>query len=503
MTIIDNDLLSIQKARILAENAFEAQKRLAAFSQEKLDEIVECIADAAGKQAQALAVMSHEETEYGRWQDKYVKNGFVCGHVRRHLRGLRCVGIIGEDRQKQIMDVGVPMGVIAALCPATSPVSTTIYKALIAIKSGNAIVFSPHPRAIKSIGHVLDIMIDAAHSKGLPEGSLAYLDTVTSGGTFELMAHRATSLILNTGVPGMLPSCYRAGKPLIYAGTGNGPAFIERTADIRQAVRDIILSKTFDNGIVSSAEQSVVVDSCRADEVRQEFCQQGAYFMSEKESLELGALFYRPDGKPSSRMIGVSAATLARRAGFDVPDHVRVLIADRKYVSPDDPYSRGLMGPVLALYVEDDWMGACEKCIELLLSERNGHTLVIHSRDEEVIRQFALKKPVGRMLVNTPATFGGMGATTNLFPSMTLGSGSAGDGFTSDNVSPMNLIYIRKIGYGVRSAESMGYDVCPVETVPCLSGNPGPKGLDIKSMQTLHRILREAVQVLDRPGNRY
>ena len=229
MTIIDNDLLSIQEARILAENAHEAQKLLAAFSQEKLDVIVESMADELEQHTQALAMMSHDETDYGDWQHKLIKNEFVCGFARRALRGMRCVGIIGEDREKQTKDVGVPVGVIVALCPATSPVSTTIYKALIAIKSGNAIVFSPHPRAKKTISKTLDIMIEAAEKHGLPEGALSYLHTVAPSGTVELMEHKEVSLILNTGVPGMLDAASKSGKPLIYGGAGNGPAFIERT----------------------------------------------------------------------------------------------------------------------------------------------------------------------------------------------------------------------------------------------------------------------------------
>ena len=498
MTIIDNDLLSIQKARILAENAFEAQKKLAAFSQEKLDGIVDTVADALMPHVESLARMSHEETEYGCWEDKCIKNRFVCTHVRQSLGGMRCVGIIGEDRDRGLMDVGVPVGVIVALCPATSPVSTTIYKTLLAIKSGNALIFSPHPRALKTMARVLDIMVEAAQSCGLPEGALSYLDTVTRSGTLELMGHRATSLILNTGVPRFLHGAYAVGKPVIYGGMGNGPAFIERTADIGQAVKDILQSKTFDHGIVSSAEQSIVVESCIAGEVKRTLQQNGAYFMSEEESGRFAALFFCPDGRPNPRMVGLSAKTLAQRAGFAVPHDVRVLVSERRYVSETDPYSREMCCPVLAFYVEDDWLHACEKCIELLLTERNGHTLVIHSRDEAVIRQFALKKPVGRMLVNTPATFGGMGLTTHLFPAMTLGSGSAGEGITSDNVSPMNLIYIRKVGYGVRSGEAAREALCKKE-----EGFPERartrEDRSVKNIDTLHRILKEAIQVLDRP----
>lgn len=459
MNIIDNDLLSIQESRILIENAREAHKRLTTFSQEKLDEIVEGMAEEVGKYACELAKMSQDETDYGKWQDKYIKNRFACQYVPIRLRGMRCVGIIGEDRENHTMDVGVPMGVVVALSPATSPVSTTIYKALIAIKSGNAIVFSPHPRAKKTIGKTLDIMIRAAEGYGLPTGALSYLHTVTPAGTMELMSHKETALIMNTGVPGMLRAAYRSGKPVIYGGNGNGPAFIERTADIKQAVKDIIASKTFDNGLVSAAEQSIVVDSCIAAAVKQELQNNGAYFMTEEEAQKLGSLLFHSDRSIDPEMVGKSALELAKRAGFCVPNSTLVLISEQKYVSETNPYSREKLCPVLSYYIEDDWMHACEKCIELLLSERNGHTLVIHSKDQEVIQQFALKKPVGRVLVNTPASFGSIGATTNLFPALTLGSGSAGKGMTSDNVSPMNLVYIRKVGYGARNIKDIENEI--------------------------------------------
>lgn len=497
MNIIDHDLLSIQEARILAENAKEAQQQLAAFSQDKLDELVERMAEEISKHTRELAVMSSNETDYGRWQDKYIKNQFVCDYLMESIRGMQCVGIINHDQQKKMMDVGVPVGVIIGLCPATSPVSTTIHSALIAIKSGNAIIFSPHPRAKETIGKTLDILIQAAEGYGLPEGALTYLHTVTRSGTEELMNHQAASLIMNTGVPGMLKAAYNAGKPVIYGGTGNGPAFIERTANIPQAVQDIIASKTFDHGVVSAAEQSIVVDSCIADEVKRELQAHGAYFMTEEESDRLGKLFFRFDGSADSEMVGKSAQELAKRAGFLISEEIKVLISHQKYVSENNPYSKEKLCPVLAYYIEDDWMHACEKCIELLISERNGHTLVIHSNDEEVIKQFALKKPVGRMLVNTPATFGSMGATTNLFPSMTLGSGSAGEGITADNVSPMNLIYIRKVGYGVRRLEDLNHECA--EGIPLKQENEeGQKNSNSENIQVLQQLLKAALQGLEK-----
>ncbi len=496
MMIVDNDLLSIQQARILAENACAAQKKLATFTQEQLDEIVECVAQEVEKHAETLARMSCEETDYGNWQDKWVKNQFVCTQVRKHLQSMRCVGVIGEDEQKCTMDIGVPVGVIVALCPVTSPVSTTICKTLLAIKSGNAIIFSPHPRAIKVMSKVLDIMIDVAEAHGLPKGCLAYLATVTKSGTMELVNHSATSLVMITGMSSMFAPVRSAGKPFIYGGTGNGPAFIERSANIAQATKDIVASKTFDNGIAPSAEQSVVVDACISNEVKQAFKNNGAYFMTEEESHKLANLFFCANGQHNANMIGVSAKVLAHRAGISVPDTVTVLVAERKYVSDADPYSRELLAPVLAYYTEADWEHACEKCIEVLLHERNAHTLVIHSNNKEVIRLFALKKPVGRLLVNTPAAFGGMGATTNLFPSMVLGSGSTGHGITSENVSPMNLIYVRKVGCGVRQMNCTAGDTANNQN-SCLQSSMHIAGSDLHTMQVLQRILIEAIEVMN------
>lgn len=455
MNRIDNDLLSIQEARILAENAREAQKQLAAFSQQKLDNIVGHMAKEICKYAREFAVMSYEETGFGKWQDKFIKNIFASDFLYKKIRDMKIVGIIGENKESKTMDIGVPVGVIAALLPSTNPVSTAIYKTLIAIKSGNAIVFSPHPKAKKTTGQVLDILIRTAEANGLPSGAIGYLRTIANSGTVELMNHKDTAIILATGVPKMIKAAYAVGKPIIHGGPGNGPAFIERSADIKQAVADIITSRTFDNGIVSASEQSIVVEECIAEQVRQELRKTGAYFLSEEEAVQLGKFFLRPDGSMNPEIVGKSAVELARKINMFVPENTEVLISEQKYVSYANPYSREKLCPVLAFYVEKDWMNACEKCIELLLNEGQGHTLVIHSKNEKVIKEFALKKPVSRVLVNTPATLGGIGATTNLFPALTLGCGAAGGGFTSDNISPINLVNIRKVGYGVRHLEDI------------------------------------------------
>ncbi len=243
MNIIDNDLLSIQEARILAENAAMAKKQLAQFSQEKLNTIVEGMLDAVVMHLGELALLSHEETGYGKAEDKAAKNYFICESVRRKIRNMKCVGFIEEDADNCTAKVGVPLGVIAALVPSTNPVSTTIFNAVIAVKAGNAIIFSAHPRAVKTVGRTLDILIKAACEHGMPEYGISYLHAVDREGTNTLIRHPEVNLILNTGVPAFLDEANRSGKPLIYGGSGNGPAFIERTADVKQAVSDIIESK--------------------------------------------------------------------------------------------------------------------------------------------------------------------------------------------------------------------------------------------------------------------
>jgi acyl-CoA reductase-like NAD-dependent aldehyde dehydrogenase len=455
MKVIDSDLLSVQEARICVENAKAAQKKMMELSRERLDKIVEGIANDLEPHLMELARLSHEETEYGVWQHKYIKNKFVCGQLRRELRKLHCIGVINEDREMRTMDVGVPLGVVAGFCPPTSPVSTAIFMSLISVKSGNAIVFSPPIAAKQCSFRVLDLIIESAKNHGLPCQAISYLNTVSHAGAVELMQHREVSVIINTAVSEMLKPALRSGKKVIYGSPGNGPVFIERSANIQRAVKEIIQSKTFDNGVVAAAEHSLVVESCISESVKCELQKNGAFFMTPSQSQALGEKLFTKCGGLNNEMIGISALKLAKRAGFHVPENTKLLISEQKYAFHENPYSKEKLCPVLAYYVEEDWENACEKCIELLIGERQGHTLVIHSENEKVIRQFILRKPVARVLVNTPAVFGGIGLTTNLFPSMTLGSGALGNGITSDNVCPMHLVYIRRVGYGVRNAPDL------------------------------------------------
>ncbi len=450
--IADKDLLSIQQARIHLENAKLAQKKLADFSQEKLDIIIEAIVNELKDKFQPLAVMSHQETGYGRWQDKYIKNKFACLYLSDKIKGMKVVGILKKDEQNKTMEIGVPLGIIACAVSALSPVSTTIYNVLLAIKSANAIVFSPHPRAYDTIKYLLDLIIKVAKKSGLPDGSISYLNTVTKSGTKELFSHDLTNLVMISGVKNLIDMAMKSGKPFICGGTGSGPAFIERTANIEKAVQDIIYSKTFDNGISPSCEQSLILDAEIAHRVKDLFKNNGTHFMNGEEADRLAKILFRSDGTRNVETIGLSAKDLAQKAFIQVPDNTNLLIIDRKYVRDNDFFTRELFAPVLACYTEDDWQNACEKCIELLIVEENSHSLTIHSENEEVIELFALKKPVARLLVNTPACFGGMGMNSNLFPALTLGSATTGFGITSDNVSPFHLTYTRKVAHGVSNS---------------------------------------------------
>ncbi|MEI9746183.1 acetaldehyde dehydrogenase (acetylating) [Moellerella wisconsensis] len=455
MVVLDKDLQSRQLARDLVRNAKAAQAIFAKFSQQKIDSVVKHIAMESAKHAEELAKLANQETGFGNWQDKVLKNIFASVRVYEHIKDIKTVGIIRDDQINKVMDVGVPLGVITALVPSTNPTSTIIYKTLIALKAGNAIIFSPHPNARKCSQRALEIVKRAAEEAGAPAGIVDAVTLLTLDATKELMHSKDVSLILATGGEGMVRAAYASGTPTISGGPGNGPAFIERSANIPQAVNDIITSKTFDNGVICASEQSIIVERCIQDEVQRELLAQGAYFMNEEEAAKIAALLLRPNGTINPEVVGKTAVHLSQIAGFSVPATTRVLIAIQTTVSHKNPYSREKLCPILGMYIEEDWQAACARVVELLTNEGLGHTLVIHTQNQDVIREFSLEKPVNRMLVNTPAALGGIGATTNISPALTLGCGAVGGGSSSDNVGPMNLLNIRKIGYGVRSIDEL------------------------------------------------
>ena len=455
MELKDRDLLSIQQVRDLIRAAKEAQKQLATFSQEKIDAICAAMAKAGYENAVRLGKMANEETGYGRAEDKTIKNEFGSMGVWNAMRDLKTVGIISQDDRTQVTEIAIPMGVVAGLIPSTNPTSTVFFKALIAIKSANAIVFSPHPSAKGCILEAVRVMAAAAESAGCPPGAVSCIELLTMQATDELMRHDDTALILATGGSAMVRAAYSSGNPAIGVGPGNGPAYIERTADIPTAVKHILDSKCFDNGTICASEQSIVTEEVIRDQVIDELKRQGAYFCSDDEKAKLEKILMRAGGTMNPAIVGKTPQYIARLAGFTVPDEARVLVGFETEVGPKVPLSKEKLCPVLAFYTEKDWESACELSIRILLHEGAGHTMVIHSQDEAVIREFALKKPVSRLLVNTPAALGGVGATTGLFPSFTLGCGAVGGSSTSDNIGPLNLINIRRMARGTRELDDI------------------------------------------------
>jgi acetaldehyde dehydrogenase (acetylating) len=455
MEIVDKDLQSIQEVRQRIAPAKEGQKRLQEYSQEQIDRIVSHVAEAAEKAAVRLAKLAHEETGFGKWEDKVIKNTFASKYVYNNIKDMKTVGIISTHPGGKVVDIAVPVGVIAGLVPSTNPTSTVIYKSLLALKTGNAILFSPHPSAKRCITETVDILSAAAVEAGAPEGVIGCLSILTMQGTNELMKHPDIALILATGGEAMVKAAYSSGTPAIGVGPGNGPAFIEKSADIPLAVKRIIDSKTFDNGVICASEQSIVVERESKEKVVSELKRQGAYFLNQEESERLGAFLLRGNGTINPQVVGKSAEKLAELTGLQIPAGTKVLISEQTTVSKKNPYSREKLCPILAFYCEDNWESACARCMELLANEGKGHTLAIHSNNEAIVREFSLKKAVSRVLVNTPAALGGIGASTDLQPALTLGCGAVGGSSTSDNVGPMNLLNIRRLAYGVREIESL------------------------------------------------
>src|SRR3954469_15167243 len=452
MAQTDRDLASIAEARSLARRAKAAAPILAEFSQEQIDAIVDAMAAAVTPHAEALARLAHEETGYGVVADKVQKNLFASQKVHQCTRPMKTVGVVRRLDDRKVIEIAEPFGVVCAIVPTTNPTSTAIYKILIALKARCPIVISPHPSAVRCIARVAEIMSEAARRAGAPEGAISCMTTVTLEGTQELMKARETAVILATGGMGLVRAAYSAGKPAYGVGPGNAPAYIESTADIAKAVRDIITGKTFDNGVLCSSENSVVVDQPIADEAKRVFQGQGGYFMNAAEVEALARVLVTPQRLPNPALVGKTATFIAEKCGIKAPPETRVLIAALQGVGRDYPLSMEKLCPVLSFYVVSDWREGCERCKEILRYGGMGHTMSIHSRDDKIIMEFGLKKPAGRIVVNSPTTHGSVGLTTGLDPAMTLGCGGWGGNITSDNISPKHLLNIKRVAYETRPA---------------------------------------------------
>ncbi len=455
---LDKDLKARQEARLLARQAEEAQKNLAQMRQEQLDKIVEAIADAFYKESSALADMAVRETGFGNPEDKTTKNQFASRRVWEAVRDMKTVGVLSRNSKEKLWEIGVPMGVIAAIIPSTNPTSTVCYKAMIALKSGNSIVFSPHPKALFCTLRASEIVREAAEKAGAPKGSIGCLGIASMAGCQELMTAPQVRLILATGGPGMVKAAYSSGKPAIGVGAGNGPVYIHHTADIKQALTCILRSKTFDNGTVCASEQSIIVEKDMEQRVKAEASKMGFYFMNTQEAGLLAKHLFRPDGSLNPEIVGRTARELAQKAGFSVPQDAKILVAREQEAGPTRPYSMEKLCPVLAFFVMDSEDAVLEKAIEVLIHEGSGHTFAMHATDEKVVEKFARQIPVSRFLVNTPAALGGIGATTGLFPALTLGCGAVGGSSSSNNISPMDLINIRRVAWQQEEKPTVSVD---------------------------------------------
>jgi acetaldehyde dehydrogenase (acetylating) len=452
------DLESIQEARDLAESAHKAFQSFEHFTEEQVETILAAISQAGVANAESLARLAVEETGYGTVEHKTLKNLFCAQDVYNAMRPMKTIGIVSEDREKKVFEVASPIGVVAAIIPSTNPTSTTIYKALIALKGRNTIVFSPHPSATRCINAASRLIAEAAERAGAPKGVISCMKASTLEGAEALMRHSRTALILATGGSGLVKAAYSAGKPAFGVGPGNVPAYVEASADVPKAVRDIITGKTFDNGTLCSSEQSIICDASIKDAVLEELARQGAYVCNEKEKAQLERTIQTPRKTLNVKIVGQPAEKIAAMAGFKVPGGTRALVAHADGVGVEYPISMEKLSPILALYVVKDWREGCARCIEILSFGGLGHTLSIHTKDDGIVREFGLKKPAFRICVNTPAALGAVGYTTNLFPSMTLGCGAQGNNITSDNISPLHLINLKRVAYGVR-------DVAPPTTM--------------------------------------
>lgn len=450
---LDRDLSSVQETRNLLRAAKKAQEILKGFSQEQVDRIIDSMRAAGEANACKLAQMAVSETGMGKYEDKCFKNYFASRYVYMSIKDMKTVGIIRKDEDKKIWEIAEPVGVIAGIVPTTNPTSTVIYKAMIALKARNAIVFSPHPRAVRCTVEAARIMHDAAVAAGAPEGCIGCISIVSMQATHELMTSQDTSMILATGGPGLVKAAYSSGKPALGVGAGNVPAFVERSADLKHAAECIITGKTFDNGTICASEQSIVVEDCVADELISHLKQNGGYFLNPEEVKKVTAVTMTPDCGMNPKAVGKDARYIAQQAGISVPENTRVLIAPLAGVGKEWPLCHEKLTTVLAFYRVADWREGCERCYQLLEAGGIGHSLVIHSNNQEVIREFAMKKPIFRILVNTPSSLGGVGATTGLFPSFTLGCGTWGGSSVSENVSPLHLINIKKLAWPIRNPE--------------------------------------------------
>jgi len=474
--IEDKDLLSIQEVRTKVEKAYAAWQKYRSYTQEQVDAIVERMAAAARANAKRLADLAVEETGYGNARDKYVKNLLCCDWLPRRMRGMKTVGVLREIPEEKLVEIGVPLGVVAAILPTTNPTSTAIYKALISLKSGNTVVISPHPRAHRCTCETAAVLYQAAQAAGAPEDVIQCVDTATLEGTNALMRHERTAVILATGGHGMVKAAYSSGKPAFGVGPGNVPVLVDPSADLEEAIAKIVAGKSFDYGTVCSSEQAIVAEATLRDRILALLKAQKAYIANDAQKEALGKLLITSNWTVNPQCVGQSPTKIARMAGFEVPPDTSIICSELNGVGKQHPLSAEKLSPVLSLYFVANFEAAMDTCFALLKFGGAGHTCAIYAKDDARIRAYGMRMPAYRVLVNTPAPQGSTGITTNVFPSMTLGCGALAGNSTSDNVGPQHLINIKRLAYVARKPEEafempLDYNAAPN---PPAAGVVGP-----------------------------
>ncbi|CAM3303370.1 acetaldehyde dehydrogenase (acetylating) [Brevibacillus invocatus] len=446
---LDADLSSIQEVRTALAQARDAQKKVATYSQEQIDAIVEAMSVAGMEAAERLAALAVEETGFGNVADKKAKNLFAARDVYEAMKDQRTVGIIRRDEENKVWEVAHPVGIIAGIVPSTNPTSTAMFKALIAVKAGNAIIISPHPSAATCTWEATNLMVQAAVKAGAPEGLIHCIRTPTLQATQELMKHKLTDLILATGGTQMVKAAYSSGKPAYGVGPGNVPVYIHQSADLSQAAKQLVQSKTFDYGTICASEQAMIVDESIKLQWVDALKHEGAYFLDEREKEKVAAVIL-VNGSLNASLVGRSPHKIAEMAGITISPQTRVLIGEETKVGKAFPFSVEKLAPILAMYTAQDTQAGFGLCRELLELGGLGHTAGIHAQDQSVIEAYGKAMPASRIAVNTGTTFGGIGATTGILPSLTLGCGALGNNITSDNIGPAHLFNIKRVAFGIR-----------------------------------------------------
>ena len=485
---LDKDLSSIQEARDLAQKAHAAWKIWSRASQAEVDRVCAAMAEAGYQAAERVGRLAQEETGFGVAAHKKIKNEFGSRLVWESIRDLKTVGVIRHDAERHLYEIAWPMGVVVALVPSTNPTSTAFFKALIAVKARNAIVFAPHPSAVRCTFEAVNAMAVAAERSGAPQDLISCMQQISLPGTQELMSHRLTALILATGGSPMVQAAHSTGKPAYGVGPGNVPVYVDRSADVEKAARYIVASKAFDYSTICATEQAVIADRPIARRLADLMCQEGAYFTSEQETESLRHLVFNADGSMNTAVVAKSAPYIAAFANFNVPAETRILVTPLSKVGKQEPLSHEKLTTVLAWYEADGWEQGCDTSLALIDAGGRGHTQIIHATDERVIMAFGLEKPVFRILVNTMGTLGAIGLTTGLMPSLTLGSGGVGGSITGDNVTAYHLINVKRLAYEMSSP--------PLEA---FRPGPSPGG---SSPEEIERVVRQVVnEILESKKN--